>query len=845
MLTWSNHGPSKIYLINSQQNKTTHPLTESSSFSTYRHDVTFYPQVSTCNPPCNFYGLTAACSSMNLHWVPGLPPNITHLFLEFNYISEINSTSLRDYDQLLDIDLGWQYVPLIIRNNAFLRQRNLKRLVLGQKAGLQLEPRAFAGLFNLQWLFLDSSNLTDSILSDGYMEPLLSLEVLDLSFNKIVRLRPAHFFSQLRRFNVLKLKLNKIKILCEEDLVGFKGKHFALLDLHSNTLGQMFEEDFDKESCGNPFHGIAFDVLNIRSNAFSTITLEQFLKNIKGTQISHLKVSHFGKGFSHDNLPDPDENTFEGLVNSSVTNLDLSGNNIFALQRNVFSFLKAAIIIDISRNKVNQIDSNAFSGLQGNLRMLNLSFNLLGEVHNHMFNNLTDLRVLDLSHNHIGILGYQAFSGLSNLRGLFLTGNSLRKLDFPAPLPKLELLLLGDNKLEWISGVEFAISSHYVDISNNRLRNLDNVYEIVTKFESLQIFYFGGNFIKWCILSPVPYNNSLQVLDLHDSSLQALWAQGKCHDLFDHFGSLEGLNISYNSIATLPHSIFRGLRSIREIDLSFNDLTYLQPDVFPDSLKILHISNNFLASPDPQSFSSLVALDLGENRFYCDCNLEMFLSWQNVTDVMWLSPVNELRCAFPPDLYNRPLSYYRSIMKPCVDEEMAAQHLAFALFVFSAVLIITFILSGVAYIRFRGRIFVVYKRIIGRVLEGPKPSSPMKEGKYDAFFCFNNNDYRWVEAALLKKLDNQFSEKNILRCCFESRDFLPGEDHLSNIRDAIWSSRKTVCIVSKEFLKGTGPALMLHQHLGKINTFVGRVKYVTKTSQWLAQANSFPGAVQK
>ncbi|GLD59550.1 toll-like receptor 5 [Lates japonicus] len=65
----------------------------------------------------------------------------------------------------------------------------------------------------------------------------------------------------------------------------------------------------------------------------------------------------------------------------------------------------------------------------------------------------------------------------------------------------------------------------------------------------------------------------------------------------------------------------------------------------------------------------------------------------------------------------------------------------------------------------------------------------------------SNSDYGWVEAALLNKLDNQFSEENIFHCCFEARDFLPGEDHLSNIREAIWGSRKTVCIISKEFLK--------------------------------------------
>lgn len=696
---------------------------------------------------------------------------------------------------------------LIIRNNAFLRQRKLTRLVLSQHTvGLQLEPRAFAGLFNLQKLFLDSSNLTDTILSENYMEPLLSLEMLDLSYNKIVRLQPGIFFSKLRKFAVLKLKLNRIEMLCEEDLVGFRGKYFALLDLHSNRLGKMFDKGFDRESCGNPFTGIAFNTLNIPSNGFNLATLKQFFKVIGGTQISHLKVSEgLGKDFSHSNFHDPDESTFEGLVNSSINTLDLSGNRIFALHRDIFCSLKDAAIIDISGNKINQIDRNAFNGLQEHLRMLNLSFNLLGEIRSYTFNSLTELRVLDLSQNHIGVLGYEAFNGLPNLRGLFLTGNLLRNLGFPVPLPKLELLLLGDNRLVSIYGIsEFAKSSIHVDIANNRLKNLDDVFEIVTNFKNLQNLFFSGNLIKFCTLSPVPYNNSLQVLDLHDSFLEALWAQGKCLNLFDHFRSLLGLNISHNSITTLPQKIFRGLSSIREIDLSFNYLTDLQTDVFPDSLKILHITNNFIGHPHPRSFLSLAALDLAENWFHCDCNLESFLSWVTVTNVSLLSPVKEFRCALPSDLYNLSLNNYITIMEPCVNEEMDGQRLAFALFVFSGFLIVTLILCSIGYTRFRGHIFVVYKRIIGRVLEGPKRTSPVEEGQYDAFFCFSNNDYRWVEAALLKKLDNQFSEKNMLRCCFESRDFLPGEDHLSNIRDAIWSSRKTVCIVSKEFLKGTG-----------------------------------------
>nr|QDE10494.1 toll-like receptor 5 [Lateolabrax maculatus] len=697
--------------------------------------------------------------------------------------------------------------PLVIRNNTFLQQRKLTQLVLGYNIGLHLELGAFAGLVNLRHLFLDYCNLEDSILRDTYLQPLLSLETLDLFGNKIVRLQPGLFFSNLTNFTQLRLKLNQIEQLCEKDLVGFRGKNFKKLDLNSNHLYRKDTGNFDWESCGNPFRGMTFNVLDLSSNGFHESKSKQFFKAIKGTPISHLVFSgYMGKGFSHNNFKDPDKNTFEGLVNSAINILDLSNNCIYALQMDVFSPLKDTIVIDISKNKINQINRNAFNGLQGHLRMLNLSSNLLGEVYSHTFTSLTDLWVLDLSYNHIGALGYDAFSGLPKLQVLYLTGNSLRNLGFPVSLPNLGYLFLRDNKLTSLSGIiKLAVNSIHVDVADNRLTNLDNFYIILSHFKHLQTFLFGGNLIMWCTLSPniaVPHNNSLQVLDLHGSSLQVIWAQGRCLDLFNHLENLLGLNLSLNSLAALPQGIFSGLSSIVELDLSFNALTYLQSDVFPVSLKKLYLSSNFIANPDPMTFRSLSFLTLAGNRFHCDCKLESFLKWMNVTNVTFLSPVQEYTCEFPTALRNLPLLDYYTVVEPCEGEDEKAIHdLKLALFVFSALLIITLTLGGIVYGHLRGHIFIIYKKIVGRVLEGQKPAPPVDELQYDAFLCFSDSDYKWVEAALLKKLDNQFSEENLFHCCFEARDFLPGEDHLSNIRDAIWGSRKTVCIVSKEFLK--------------------------------------------
>nr|USC27893.1 toll-like receptor 5S [Sebastiscus marmoratus] len=619
--------------------------------------ICVFLQVPGCFPSCLITGSVANCGSQNLRQVPPLPPHITHLYLEMNHIAEINSTSLSGLEQLQELDLGRQYVPLVIRNDAFSRQRRLRKLVLGFNVGLQLEPRAFTGLSGLQNLYLDYCSLQDSILKEDYLEPLTSLETLDLFGNKIKRLQPAMFFANMTNLNVLNLKLNQIDKICESDLVGFQGKHFQVLNLDSVNPKAMMSERFDWHKCGNPFRGMSFQSLDLSHNGFSVGTSKRFFTAIKGTKITYLKLSgHMGKGFSFNNLPDPDRSTFEGLNASSVHTLDLSENMIFALQQGVFSPLKEVAIIDVSQNRVNQIHRNAFEGLQGHLKMLNMSHNLLGEIHSYTFDSLTNLRVLDLSYNHIGALGYRSFSGLTKLKALYLTGNSLRDLGFPASLPSLDYLFLSDNKLTSVRSLtRFAGNVKHLNIQDNRLTNLGDVYMFLSQLKGLQHLAYGGNTIRWCTLSGRVGLNNAQTLDLHSSSLQSIWSQGRCLNLFDNLGHVIGVDLSLNALQSLPQGLFKGLTSVEEMDLSSNSLTYLQPDALPRSLRVLNLSNNFVASPNPAAFRSLSFLDLRMNRFHCDSNLKSFLSWMKETNVTFLSPVEELRCEFPSGFYNVPL----------------------------------------------------------------------------------------------------------------------------------------------------------------------------------------------
>ncbi|KAF7230868.1 toll-like receptor 5 [Nothobranchius furzeri] len=611
---------------------------------------------------CVIQGQVAHCDMMTLKAIPPLPPDITHLYLGVNRFREINATTLSGLEQLQELDLGHQLVPLVIRNNAFSKQKHLRKLDLGFNSHLQLEPLAFAGLSSLQNLQLYHSSLNDSILADKYLDPLSSLQTLNLYGNKIKRLQPSTFFANMTNLTHLNLQLNQIDQICEPDLVGFKGKHFTDFNLQSVNLRDMLRSEFDWQKCGNPFRGISFETLDLSLNGLGLHQLKMFFKAIEGTKISHLKLSgHVGKGFSFSNLPDPDSTTFEGLRNSSVLSLDLSRNNIFALHPGVFSPLTEITAINLSHNPVNHIHKKAFQGLEGSLKMLNLSHNLLGEIHAYTFDSLTNLQVLDLSHNHIGILAFGAFHGLPNLKSLHLTDNSLQHLHRPATLPSLDRLMLNGNKLEGYSVNivgQFAPNVAFLSLQNNRLTNLGIVDTLIKDLKNLQFLSYGGNSATCSWLSSGVAPNTVKDLDLHSIFLQSVWGQKKCLNLFDRFGNVTSLNLSSNGLQSLPQGVFKGLVSVERMDLSSNALTYIESDVLPVSLKLLNLSNNFIASPNPAAFSSLSFLDLSLNRFRCDADLISFLTWMENTNVTFLSPVSKFRCEFPRGLHNEVLVNY-------------------------------------------------------------------------------------------------------------------------------------------------------------------------------------------
>ncbi|NXU52167.1 TLR5 protein, partial [Turnix velox] len=728
----------------------------------------------------------------NLTVIPHVPKDTGKLLLSFNYIRRVTTASFPLLENLWLLEIGGQLVyPLTIGKGAFRNLPNLLLLDLGHNIILQLDLDALMGLPRLKILRLFGNNLGDSILEERYFQGLTSLEEVELSSNRITRLRPHPLFHNLTLLTSLNLKHNHVSNLCESDLSSFQGKHFTFFSLRSNRLREMDERTW--ASCSNPFQNITFSSLDIGDNGWSTEKVQYFSATIQGTQIIslNLAVHIMGSGFGYENLKNPDNYTFAGLARSHLHLLDVTGGFIFSLNPFVFQSLDSLERLNLFGNKINQIQREAFFGL-GNLIKLNLSSNLLGELYDYSFEGLQSLVHLDLKQNHIGMIGRNAFSSLKNLKEIDLRDNAIKNLP---SFPNLTAVFLGDNKLMSIGGTKIAAAT-YLEMERNWLSDLGELY-VLFQVPDVQFIFLKQNRFTDCVTNGSNVENSqLIYLDLGYNMLQLVWEWDLCLDVFGALSKLQVLHLNNNYLRFLPQEVFKGLTSLNRLNLASNFLSHLSPGLFPQSLTNLNLSWNQLFSPQPEVFMTLSILDITHNQYVCDCSLKPLLVWLNQTNITLAGSQYNLSCAYPPALERVPLSSLN--YEDCDEDEL---QLRFSVFLFTSITILVLMVTVIIFTRCRGVCFVCYKTITQKIMSSHPSAEDGGEYKYDAYLCYSRSDFEWVQNSLLKHLDSQYLEKNRFTLCIEERDFLPGEEHINNIREAIWNSRKTICVVTKRFLQ--------------------------------------------
>jgi len=223
---------------------------------------------------------------------------------------------------------------------------------------------------------------------------------------------------------------------------------------------------------------------------------------------------------------------------------------------------------------------------------------------------------------------------------------------------------------------------------------------------------------------------------------------------------------------------------LHALSIDTENLTYFvaTPVVFLHSNKIkslpFHVTDINLTS---------VHFTLNDNPWKCSCDSQWMIGWLQSLSSPASSNVNNVLCASPSRLKGRSILQSNKI-DFCVDptSKMLKIILTSTLSVVAGLLMLGFALYC---LRVR-----IYKRWKFHPFD--RDECVEEEMDYDVFLCCCSEDNTPHGLHIL-----QLIESKGYRVCYHLRDFLPGELVSDNMMQSIIRSKRTVCLLSSNFLQ--------------------------------------------
>jgi len=316
-------------------------------------------------------------------------------------------------------------------------------------------------------------------------------------------------------------------------------------------------------------------------------------------------------------------------------------------------------VIDFRHNKIKKIVDKAFTNLSY-LEEVNLAFNLLttenlkpeifeGRYAPDEYEPLKSLKRLKLSYNLLHNLDDEIFEHLKHLEELYLDNNPFQIIHTNV------LSAFGD-----LSQLKM------LDMSRMELSSLPEA--IFHTLRALKVLKLEGNLFT-TIPPALKFAVNLRELSLDENPIGDLNEE----NAIPAMPKLEKLNMTYmGSMAVIGKGGMGGLESLTELRLSHNHhLSFIHPSAFtfPEKdnpereqwppIKKLFLDNNNLTSLDNHMFirwKEMTDIHLHDNPWLCDCNLQ-WVSIILMPIIKETSPhlIEHIKCAEPLPMLERKL----------------------------------------------------------------------------------------------------------------------------------------------------------------------------------------------
>ncbi|XP_044261824.1 protein artichoke [Tribolium madens] len=582
--------------------------------------------------------------------------NLQEFYLERNSLTGVPSSSLNGPKSLKILSLASNRITSL-KNAAFGAQPNLETVNLASNNIASIEGGALSGLNRLKTLKLGHNKLTR--FNSDVFHGAQNLQNLDLSENFITEF-PTIALKVFKDLKYLNLSSNMIQNLDNNDLLNLVGLYY--LDLSRNSVANIAPGTFLGLKQLRKLDISVNSLRTIEDDAFEGLdNLEQL--NLKDNNILLIPASALGRLPKLTSLQ-LDYNRVAALsgdilrsIAEKVTKLVLAKNVIRELPPASFQYFQHLSHLDLTRNLLTNLNSDAFLGLENTLKELHLGQNKISSVTGPTLS-LIKLEVLDLSDNHLTELSRNVFGMVPQLRFLNLSHNS-HLASIPSnlihKLPNLEVFDLSFTGLKFLTGDFFAKSSKLrriylqnnaigelgdgvfanlpnltsIDLSFNHISNIKqgafvnvkNIKELVLRGN--QLSSFKGEFFNT--------GTSLEVLDISDNQLSYLFPSSfrihprlkllkASNNKFNFFPAeliatlqfLEVVDLSHNDLKTVEELDFARLPRLRVLLLSYNQLEFVSEMAFHNStqLQVLDLSYNKLDRLAERTFEGLVRLEL-------------------------------------------------------------------------------------------------------------------------------------------------------------------------------------------------------------------------------------------